>query len=730
MITFLFAGHETTSGLLSFTFYYLLSNPETYTRAQQEVDDVVGREDITATHLTKLPYLSAVLRESLRLSPTVPAIALTAKEDTTLGGEYNVKADTPIIALFASIHRDPQVYGSGVDEFRPDRMLDAEFEQRNRQYPNCWKPFGNGMRGCIGRSFAWQQALLVTAMLLQRFDFSMSDPSYHLKIKQTLTIKPDGFRMRALQRSDVALPALEQALSTTAIAGSSPTRSTVELVTKRVSKITLEIYYGSSNGTCEQLASQLASHAVDHGFAVGVRGTLNAAVGCLSEKNPAVLIAASYNGKPASNAARFVDWIRALRDDELAKVTFAVFGCGHHDWPRTFLKVPKYLDSVLEKRGGTRLAALGSTDTAQDKILSDFAVWEEHVFWPAMQEKYGVAHTARVHRSVGPALQVEVCIAGANALRCDFNKARVVASETISTTNLSVKKHLEITLPQGTTYQTGDRLAVLPQNSKAVVRRALRRFGLSGDSVVVITCADATALPLATPIRAAKVFRAYAELGQPASKSDILVLLDAARDETSKVQLRRLADGVHHEEVVVKHSSVLDLLELFPTIEISLSTFLSMQSPVVAREYCISSSPLGNPCRATVTYCATSQPVMHGHHEGFGLATSYLASLAAGDELSVSVVGCANNFRLPEEVGNIPLIMIAAGVGMLCNALKSLASTHMLTAEQALHPSAALYKNVQHRGLPIALLPRLCSFTDAARPRMSSTLILSSVGNN
>jgi cytochrome P450/NADPH-cytochrome P450 reductase len=89
MITSLIAGHETTSGLLSFTFYYLLNNRAAYTKAQQEVVEVIRRDPITANHLTRLPYLNAVLRESLRLSPTVPSIALSAKESTVLGGKYD-----------------------------------------------------------------------------------------------------------------------------------------------------------------------------------------------------------------------------------------------------------------------------------------------------------------------------------------------------------------------------------------------------------------------------------------------------------------------------------------------------------------------------------------------------------------------------------------------------------------------------------------------------------------
>lgn len=105
MITFLIAGHETTSGLLSFAFFYMLKNPSAYEKAQQEVDEIIGKGPITVEHLSKLPYLNGVslvilteitannlkvLRETLRLSPTAPAIGLHAKEDTVLGAKYHI----------------------------------------------------------------------------------------------------------------------------------------------------------------------------------------------------------------------------------------------------------------------------------------------------------------------------------------------------------------------------------------------------------------------------------------------------------------------------------------------------------------------------------------------------------------------------------------------------------------------------------------------------------------
>jgi cytochrome P450/NADPH-cytochrome P450 reductase len=663
MITFLIAGHETTSGLLSFTFYYLLKNPAAYDRAQQEVDDLVGKDPITVDHLTKLPYLNAVLRESLRLQPTAPSIGITAKEDTVVGGKYSVKAGQPLVVLLPMIHRDPVAYGEDAEEFRPERMLDEEFERRNTEFPNCWKPFGNGMRACIGRPFAWQEALLVMAMLLQNFNFSMEDASYQLQIKQTLTIKPKDFLMRAHLRNGVSATSLERGLASTTL-NDRPASGGQQVKKEKATKgKPMAIYYGSNTGTCEALANRLASDAANHGFRADVVDTLDSVRDTIPTDKPVVIVTASYEGQPADNAAHFVNWVGTLKADELKDVTYAVFGCGHRDWAKTFHQVPKYLNATLAEHGATRIVDMGGTDAAKGDIFTDFETWEDKILWPAMREKYGSSE-AEGEGSLEATVDVEISSPRSTILRQDVREARVEEVQTLSGSGVAAKKHIEISLPSDMTYSAGDYLAILPLNPKKSIHRAMKYFGLSWDSMLKITSEGPTTLPTDTPISATDVLGAYVELAQPASKRNILALADATRDESTSKELSRLADEAFTNEITAKRVSVLDLLERFPSVQLPLGVFLKMQPPMRVRQYSISSSPLWNPNNVTLTYAVVDQPALSGQGRYVGVASNYLANLAPGDKLHVNVRSSHQAFHLPKDAKNVPVIMIAAGTGL------------------------------------------------------------------
>ncbi|MBV9324782.1 MAG: cytochrome P450 [Chloroflexi bacterium] len=201
IITFLIAGHETTSGLLSFSLYLLLHHPEVLSRAYAEVDSVLGTEsDVTPTYgqVHQLRYVSQILHETLRLYPTAPAFSVHPLEATAvIGGRYRLTRERGATIVTAALHRDPSVWGSDAGEFNPDHFSPEAAQQRPA---NAYKPFGNGQRACIGRQFALLEASLVLGLILQRLELVDHD-HYELRIKETLTIKPDDFRIQVKKRA-------------------------------------------------------------------------------------------------------------------------------------------------------------------------------------------------------------------------------------------------------------------------------------------------------------------------------------------------------------------------------------------------------------------------------------------------------------------------------------------------------------------------------------------------
>ncbi|MGV0816053.1 cytochrome P450 [Mycolicibacterium boenickei] len=196
LINFLIAGHETTSGALSFALYFLSQHPEVLARARAEVDDVWGDEPRPEFEkIAKLRYVRRVLDESLRLQPTVPAYYRAAREDTVLAGIHPMRKGDWALALTSTLHRDPR-WGPDPEAFDPDRFTP---EQMRARPGGLYKPFGTGERSCIGRQFALHEAVLMLAVLIRRYDLT-ADPEYRLQVQERLTMMPSGFRLGLRRR--------------------------------------------------------------------------------------------------------------------------------------------------------------------------------------------------------------------------------------------------------------------------------------------------------------------------------------------------------------------------------------------------------------------------------------------------------------------------------------------------------------------------------------------------
>lgn len=640
MITFLIAGHETTSGLLSFSTYYLLKNPDTLQRAQKEVDDVVGTGPVKLEHMSKLPYIEAILRESLRLSPTAPAFGVSPVKGTTepvmLAGEYMVPPDAQLVCWLSRAQRDPTVYGDDSYEFKPERMLGDNFAK----YGNgAWKPFGNGARGCIGRPFAWQEAILALAIVLQNFNLRMADPQYQLKVKQTLTIKPDNFHIKIALRPGIDATTIEQRLHGGLVSSKHSHDQNVTNVKAGQEQKPMTVLYGSNSGTCEGLAQKLASSAASHGFSAAVK-SLDSIIDKFPIDQPVVIVSASYEGEPPDNAVLFTKWLKTSDSSKFQGAQCAVFGCGHRDWVATYQKIPTLYENELSKKGAKILLPRGETNVAAGDIFDDFDAWTDKL-WNSLGSD-------SVSSEEG--LDMELSSSSrASHLRYSVQSALVVKNELLTPEGVKPEKRfVKFKLPSDATYEAGDYLALLPINPLTVVSRVLRRFGLPWDAAMKLKKGSHSTIPTEVEMSVSIVLAQYVELNASATKKNLQTLANYAGDKAGQI-----------DTDVATKQSVLDILEANPEIPLPFSVYLSMLPPMRIRQYSISSSPLKDPSIASISFSLADDPSdLHP-----GVATNYLKTLQPGSTAQISIRKSPAPFHLPTDP-SVPVVMVCAGTGI------------------------------------------------------------------
>ncbi len=125
-------------------------------------------------------------------------------------------------------------------------------------------------------------------------------------------------------------------------------------------------------------------------------GTLDSITQHVPTDGPLVIVTASFEGEPADNAAHFVEWLQNLKGAEFDGLKYAVFGCGNRDWVRTFQRIPKLIDGVLEERGGKRLLERGVGDAQAAEFFEVFDEWEAEL-WKTLAKVRGLQRAVDAH---------------------------------------------------------------------------------------------------------------------------------------------------------------------------------------------------------------------------------------------------------------------------------------------------------------------------------------------
>ncbi|CAG9834406.1 unnamed protein product [Diabrotica balteata] len=200
--TFMFAGHDTTATAISFALYCLAMNPRVQERAFIEQQEMFGTNLKTAkptiNQLQEMKYLEMVIKESLRLYPSVPFLGRAISDDEEFIWEGNVfRKGIEVLICIYHMHRNPKYFHD------PDTFIPERFEEVNKYNSFIFLPFSAGFRNCIGQRFAMLEMKSIISKVLRNFELLPTDPPHEVKVVPNIVIaSTNGIHLRLRNRSD------------------------------------------------------------------------------------------------------------------------------------------------------------------------------------------------------------------------------------------------------------------------------------------------------------------------------------------------------------------------------------------------------------------------------------------------------------------------------------------------------------------------------------------------
>jgi cytochrome P450/NADPH-cytochrome P450 reductase len=512
-------------------------------------------------------------------------------------------------------------------------------------------------------------------MILQRFKL-IDHKRYQLKIKESLTIKPDGLTITLKRRTSADRSAAARPAAVTVAASAEPVAAAS--AERPGHRTPLLVLYGSNLGTAEGLARQIAEDGLAQGFAATV-APLDDYAGRLPKEGAVMIATASYNGTPPDNAVQFCDWLRggALESGALEGVSYAVFGCGNQDWASTFQAIPRLIDDKLAEYGARRIMPRGEGD-ARDDFDGQFHTWYKPL-WNTVAAELGIDLEGRGTPAKEPLYTLEIVPGQRMSPFVDSLGARAMAV----TVNRELHRrdgpqpsdrstrHVELELPAGASYRAGDHLGVIAHNAESLVKRVAARFGFERDAFVRLrrTGARKSFLPVDETISVYRLLGDYVELQDVATRSQIQTLVEHTECPWTRPRLAALAgdDEVstarYKAEVMATRKSLVDLLEEYPACALPFHVYLEMLGPLAPRYYSISSSPLRDERHMSITVGVVDAPARSGRGTYQGVCSNYLCHQEDATVIYAFVKDTKSAFRLPEDAAT-PIIMIGPGTGL------------------------------------------------------------------
>ncbi|KAJ3371482.1 lanosterol 14-alpha-demethylase [Kappamyces sp. JEL0680] len=712
VITFLIAGHETTSNTLTWALVLLHEHPSILERCLVEIESIgFGEEGFKPGDVQKLELVERVIKETLRLYPPVQRLVKACMKDCILPSGHRVKKGELGIVSVNGLHFNPDIYPDP-EKFDPERWT-SDMEATRSAYS--WLPFSIGARGCIGRQFAMLEAKIVLATVLKHFHVVIPNGHKIQPIKNGITKRPVPFNARFLKRTPgSSLPPLpksptispgEGGESRPRTRGHSPVRSESLSPTSTVSsprktsfrpivadRIPVTVLYGTNTGTSLDYATHVMALFKDMGFPTQMKNLNDWEViktGVSAKKSSdmtelVIVVTATYNGCPPENSDVFDKFLAQCvnKGVSFAGMGFGVFGCGNSEW-RTYQAFPRLVDSSFDRLGATRICNPGAGDAHLDGGLdAAFELWIA-VLWERVVSHFELEAEAiptGVEAIVVDDGQLEI-LSPMAGFASNQNRLRSCNSSILSSTDEQntaatgrTTRYIRVALPPGDSYLPGDHLEVYPIQTDAIVDQAAAVLGLNlddGFEVKSLPSRVSNRSVLASikgPCTLRNAFKYFADLTGSPGRTQLKVLGDAlCKDPKRSEEGRKLLamsspDGRDLLAAFCQtHHTVVDAFAAYADVakNLTLMDVLACIGVITPRRYSIASSPT-EPGVVSLLVVETADELNGATYRG--LASRYVCTLPVGAPVAVAVKPCPT-FRLPESA-SVPLIMIGAGTGL------------------------------------------------------------------
>jgi cytochrome P450/NADPH-cytochrome P450 reductase len=683
--------------------YVLATHLEVEDKLIAEIDSITRGDpdyDLQYTDLMALPYMTQVIKETMRIYPPMPVTIRRSLKDGMLG-RYRIRNDDIILVGSLAAQRDPRYWGPNADVFDPDQFAMEKVVERPR---HAFIPFSVGQRQCMAQEVTFMMLRVALFEVYNRYRLQIA-PGGKVVKNTSATTKPVSVPVIRVPREDAdqRRAALAERKSRAANNGASGRETAGNRAWDRPSEIPvtsafrhLVVAYGSNFGTSKGLAERFRDRSRIYGYSSEVVN-LDDLIELPARTQPwlLVVITATYTGNPPGNAIAFKSWLQYTEPDgeTWKNCRYLVWGLGNSQW-NAFLAFPRYVQRRLEQLGGTPLGNFAFGDVGSPVWEDTHNAWNDRT-WPTLIELSGAQPSEAAAARLAAEKAAEEALTGtdsdtAMALSLDgqivaptimtnavgiktFEVRALVCRELQAPESRSRTRHLEVSLPADFTYTAGDHLGVCPRNDEETVEKLAQNLGAALDGVFSVPKnMNVRAVPKSVPLQVRNVLACLVDITSMPSVALIELLLFKVLEPHERPKLEEIKNVLSNPDgpdsplraaIIGGGYHVVNLLAEFQSCSINIFEFLQVAQPLRPRYYSTSSSPrIHGRATAHISVGSQALPVPGMPDREFrGMSSRYVHSLRERDRVNV-FLDRAEGFHLQEDVTK-PMIFVSAGTG-------------------------------------------------------------------